>query len=51
MPFIYLQNAKNMLSQVMHKTLQSSGQLSYSEILQLNHTTAFHYWLTNFVHS
>lgn len=50
MLFAYLQNTSNMLSQVMHKTLQRPANLS--EILQLNHSTAvFHYWLTHLVHS
>lgn len=50
MLFAYLHNTNNMLSQVMHKTLQSPANLS--EILQLNHSTAvFHYWLTHLVHS
>lgn len=50
MLFAYLQNTHNMLSQVMHKTLQSPTNLS--EILPLNHsTTVFHYWIIHPVHS
>lgn len=50
MLFSHLQNTNNMLSQVVHKTLQSPTNLS--EMLPLNHSiSVFHYRLIHLVHS